>query len=116
MTSPKQEGKRQQLKSCGTRRAHARPTEYKGHGKGDAECTQTKQKDHSKKDIDEMAKTSGLKGGVGTTPMAKWPTGHEQQPRGTPSARAKHAINPTKNNENHCYHLCELVQRQGKCQ
>ena len=116
MTGPKQEGKRQQLKSCGTHRAHARPTEYKGHGKGDAECTQTKQKDHPEKDINEMAKTSGLKGGVGATPMAKWPTGHKQQPRGTPSARAKHVINPTKNNEKHCYHLCELIQRQGKCQ
>ena len=116
MTSPKQEGKRQQLKSCSTCHAHARPTQYKGHGKHNAECTQTKQKYHPKRDIDKMARTSVLKGGVGTMPMAKWPAGQEQQPRGTPSARPKHAINPTKNNKNHCYHLCKLIQRQGKRQ
>ena len=41
----------------------ARQTQYKGHGKHEAGCTQTKQEYHPKKDIDEMARASGLKGG-----------------------------------------------------
>ena len=44
-------------------RTHAGLTQYKSHGKRDAGCTQTKQKYHPKKDIGEMARASGLKGG-----------------------------------------------------